>query len=91
METQEWKLKSDAVIDDENSSIQDNNNPLQNCKLKYTHVIKRGVTEVEYYGLKLASLTSYPPNIVQNALSIADTIVKTRKVSKYTYIEYTYK
>ncbi|CAL8147507.1 unnamed protein product [Orchesella dallaii] len=70
METQEWKHKSHEARKDLS---------IPSSKLTYTHLIRRGVTDVEYYGLKLAMNTSYPPEIVANALKIAKSIIKSRK------------
>lgn len=83
METQEWRLKKNALRDGQtvdDASGDGDDTSLSKCKLKYTHVLKRGVTEVEYYGLKLASMTSYPPKVVANAFEIAETITKNRQV-----------
>jgi hypothetical protein len=74
METQEWTKKADDI------NVLEADDPLENCKLKYTHVLKRGVTEVEHYGLKLASATSYPTQVVRNAFTIANKIIQSRKV-----------
>jgi len=50
------------------------------CRLKYTHVFKRGVTEVEFYGLKLTRNSSFPPRVVQRAITLAKDIMDNRKV-----------
>lgn len=53
-------------------------------KLHYSHVFKRGVTEVEYYGLKLAKNSSYPQNVVRRAMWLAKRITDSRKVTLTT-------
>lgn len=72
METEEWK---DARIQ--------TTNPITPAlsKLKYTHVIKRGVTDVEYYGLKLAMNTCYPTKILVNAVEMSKKLMEERGVS----------
>jgi len=55
-------------------------------KLKHTHVLKRGVTDIEHYGLKLAESSSYPPHIVDRAKVIATIIFESRTVWNLAFI-----
>lgn len=71
METREWQ---------EENVPEDNRQCLPSSKLQYTHVIKRGVTDVEYYGLKLAMNTCYPRHIIDNAITLSQTLMKDRGV-----------
>jgi hypothetical protein len=67
--------------DDESSAPAEPSSAFGSSKLKYTHVLKRGVTKIEHYGLKLASNSSYPAHVVKNASNIASAILENRKVN----------
>lgn len=56
-------------------------NPEFAMKLNYTHEFKRGVTNVEYYGLKLTKNSSYPPDVVENAMVLAKQIISSGQVN----------
>lgn len=49
-------------------------------KLRYTHRLRRGVTDIEFYGLKLAMSTSIPSRVVTAAFKIGEKIMKSREV-----------
>ena len=51
------------------------------ARLDYRHVLKRGVTDVEHYGLKLAKNSCFPKAIVERAMVLAKDIIDSRRVS----------
>jgi DNA mismatch repair ATPase MutS len=46
----------------------------------YQHKIEPGITNVEYYGLSLASKTNLPKETVKLAAELAQLIAKNKKV-----------
>jgi len=79
MEAQEW-VKCDEETGQDASNAESSSRVFNSSKLKYTHTLKRGVTKVEFYGLKLANSMSYPSHVVKRAAEIAETITGVRKV-----------
>lgn len=50
------------------------------ARLDYRHILKRGVTDIEHYGLKLAKNSCFPRRVVERAMILAKDIMNSRTV-----------
>ncbi|XP_035824498.1 mutS protein homolog 4 [Aplysia californica] len=51
-------------------------------KISYTHVLSRGVTPETHYGLQLASMSTIPTSVIEDARKIADNIEQRREKTR---------
>ena len=50
-------------------------------KMKFTHILAKGVTQEKHYGIELAEISTLPNEIVRNAKEIVEQLEKTKRSS----------
>ncbi|XP_063952097.1 mutS protein homolog 4-like [Lytechinus pictus] len=55
---------------------------LDNNMINYTHILSRGRTTEQYYGIKLAEISTLPPSVVRGAKKLSQKLAHQRKTQQ---------
>ena len=64
----------EVSAESESSQATPSDDQMPEGRLRYTHKLKKGVTEIKNYGIRMAMLSSLPPPVIHRAMQLAEEI-----------------
>ncbi|CAG0895860.1 unnamed protein product [Darwinula stevensoni] len=64
----------EVSAESESSQATPSDDQMPEGRLRYTHKLKKGVTEIKNYGIRMAMLSSLPSSVIHRAMQLAEEI-----------------